>query len=204
MNATPVPATLRQLPNALTIVRFAAVPVFAIAFLAAGDGAAWGAGFLFGGAAITDQIDGWLARRWHVESRFGRIADPLADRLMISVAAVLLWHEDRIPWPAALIILSRDLLLVVGYKLLAPRGLEVEVTRLGKVATWVLYFGVAMVIVTDKGTDWPVWVLWLGIALSLGAAAQYVSRARRVALQGRDGAAGGEGPPVKSQVEVDP
>jgi cardiolipin synthase (CMP-forming) len=182
VNATPVPATLRQLPNALTLVRFAAVPVFVIAFLAAGDGAAWGAGFLFGGAAITDQIDGWLARRWHVESRFGRIADPLADRLMISVAAVLLWHEDRIPWPAALIILSRDLLLVVGYKLLAPRGLEVEVTRLGKVATWVLYFGVAMVIVTRKGTDWPIWALWLGIALSLGAATQYVRRARRVAL----------------------
>ena len=75
----------------------------------AGDDAAWGAGFLFGGAAITDQLDGWLARRWHVESQFGRIADPLADRLMISVAAVLLWHDGRLPWPAALIVLSRDL-----------------------------------------------------------------------------------------------
>jgi CDP-diacylglycerol--glycerol-3-phosphate 3-phosphatidyltransferase len=182
LSSTPVPATLRQLPNALTIVRFAAVPVFIVAFLAADDRAAWGAGFLFGGAAITDQIDGWLARRWRVESRFGRIADPLADRLMISAAAVLLWHEDRIPWPAALIILSRDLLLVVGYKLLAPKGMEVEVTRLGKLATWILYLGVSMVIVTDKGTDWPVWILWGGIALSVGAAAQYVAKARRVAL----------------------
>jgi phosphatidylglycerophosphate synthase len=54
MSTTPVPATLRQLPNALTIVRFAAVPAFAVAFLAAGDGAAWGAGFLFGGAAHAD------------------------------------------------------------------------------------------------------------------------------------------------------
>ncbi len=179
MESARVPATLRQLPNALTLVRFAAVPVFVLAFLAAGDGAAWGAGFLFGGAAITDQIDGWLARRWHVESRFGRIADPLADRLMISAAAVLLWHEDRIPWPAALIVLSRDLLLVVGYKLLAPKGVEVEVTGVGKVATWILYLGVSMVIVTHKGTDWPVWILWAGIALSLGAAAQYVLRAQR-------------------------
>jgi CDP-diacylglycerol--glycerol-3-phosphate 3-phosphatidyltransferase len=179
MNSTPVPATLRQLPNALTIVRFAAVPAFVVAFLAAGDGAAWGAGFLFGGAAITDQLDGWLARRWHVESQFGRIADPLADRLMISVAAVLLWHEDRLPWPAAVIVLSRDLLLVIGYKLLAPRGVEVEVTLLGKIATWVLYLGVSLVIVTDKGTDWPLWIFWLGVALSTGAAAHYVARARR-------------------------
>ena len=181
---TPEPAALRQLPNALTIVRFAAVPAFVVAFLAAGDGAAWGAGFLFGGAAITDQIDGWLARRWQVESQFGRIADPLADRLMISVAAVLLWHEHRLPWPAALIVLSRDLLLVLGYRLLAPRGVEVNVTLLGKVATWVLYLGVSMVIVTDRGTDWPVWIFWVGIALSVAAAAQYVARARRTIAAG--------------------
>jgi CDP-diacylglycerol--glycerol-3-phosphate 3-phosphatidyltransferase len=184
MASAPASATFRQLPNALTVVRFLAVPAVVVAFLDAGDGAAWGAGVLFGGAAVTDQIDGWLARRWQVESRFGRIADPLADRLMISVAAVLLWHEHRLPWPAALIVLSRDLLLVLGYKLLAPRGVEVEVTMLGKVATWVLYLGVSMVIVTDRGTDWPVWIFWAGIGLSLAAAAQYVARARRTRARG--------------------
>jgi CDP-diacylglycerol--glycerol-3-phosphate 3-phosphatidyltransferase len=196
MSSAPVPATLRQLPNALTIVRFAAVPAFVVAFLAAGDGAAWGAGFLFGGAAITDQIDGWVARRWHVESQFGRIADPLADRLMISVAAVLLWHEHRLPWPAAVIILSRDLLLILGYKLLAPRGVKVEVTMLGKAATWVLYLGVSMVIVTDRGTDWPVWIFWIGIALSVAAAVHYVARARRT-VQG-----GGSTPETTNTDEV--
>jgi CDP-diacylglycerol--glycerol-3-phosphate 3-phosphatidyltransferase len=179
MSTEPVPAVLRQIPNALTIVRFAAVPAFAVAFIAAGSGAAWGAGFLFGGAAITDQLDGWLARRWHVESQFGRIADPLADRLMISVAAVLLWHEGRLPWPAALILLSRDLTLVIGYRLLAPRGVTVDVTRLGKVATWILYLGTSMVIVTDEGTQWPLWIFWAGVGLALAAAAQYVVRARR-------------------------
>jgi CDP-diacylglycerol--glycerol-3-phosphate 3-phosphatidyltransferase len=169
----------RQIPNALTIVRFAAVPAFVVAFLAAGDGAAWGAGVLFGGAAITDQLDGWLARRWHVESQFGRIADPLADRLMISVAAVVLWHEGRLPWPGALILLSRDLTLIVGYRLLAPRGVTVDVTPLGKAATWILYLGISMVIVTDKGTHWPLWIFWAGVALALAAAAQYIARARR-------------------------
>ena len=179
MRTESVSATVRQIPNALTIVRFAAIPAFVVMFLAAGDDAAWGAGFLFGGAAVTDQLDGWLARRWHVESQFGRIADPLADRLMISAAAVLLWHEGRLPWPAALIVLSRDVLLVVGYKLLAPQGVTVEATRLGKAATWILYLGLGMVIVTDKGTDWPLWIFWFGLALALGAAAQYVTTARR-------------------------
>jgi len=179
MTTESVPAVLRQLPNALTIVRFAAVPVFAIALLDAGEGAAWGAGIIFGAAAITDQIDGWLARRWHVESQFGRIADPLADRLMISVAAVLLWYEGRLPWPGALIVLLRDVILVVGYKLLAPKGVTVEVTMLGKAATWILYLGLALLIVTDEATRWPLWIFWLGVALALGAGAQYVLRARR-------------------------
>jgi CDP-diacylglycerol--glycerol-3-phosphate 3-phosphatidyltransferase len=179
MSADSVSPLLRQLPNALTIVRFVAVPVFAVALLDAGDGAAWGAGIIFGAAAITDQIDGWLARRWHVESQFGRIADPLADRLMISVAAVLLWYEGRLPWPGAVIVLLRDVILVVGYKLLAPRGVTVEVTMLGKVATWILYAGLAFLIVTDESTSWPLWIFWLGVVLALGAGAQYVARARR-------------------------
>ena len=52
----------------------------------AGDAHSWPAGIVFGVAGVTDQIDGFLARRWHVESRFGKIADPLADRLMIDAA----------------------------------------------------------------------------------------------------------------------
>ena len=74
---------------------------------------------------ITDQLDGWLARRWHVESGFGKVADPLADRLMIDVCVVLLVVYDRLPW-IALVILLRDLLLVGGYKLVVPRGYEVR------------------------------------------------------------------------------
>ena len=83
----------RHIPNALTILRFAAIPVFVWLFLSAGDGAAWGAGLFFAGAALTDQFDGYLARRWHVESAFGKVADPLADRLMIDVAAILLFVD---------------------------------------------------------------------------------------------------------------
>jgi CDP-diacylglycerol--glycerol-3-phosphate 3-phosphatidyltransferase len=156
------------------------VPAFAVLFIAAGKGAAWGAGIFFGAAAITDQVDGFLARRWHVESQFGRIADPLADRLMISVAAVLLWWHDRLPWPGALLVLGRDLILIVGYKLLAPRGVTVHVNTLGKAATWVLYAALSFLIVTEQGTDWPLWLFWVGVALAIAAAAQYLARAWRV------------------------
>jgi CDP-diacylglycerol--glycerol-3-phosphate 3-phosphatidyltransferase len=168
----------RQLPNALTIVRFAAIPVFAWLYLEAGDGPAWGAGLFFAGAALTDQLDGYLARRWHVESRFGKVADPLADRLMIGTAVVLMWASGRLPPAAAVVILARDLLLVVGYKLLAPRGFELDVTFLGKLATWIVYAGLGFVLVTEEGTSWPLVILWVGIGLALAAGVQYLMRAR--------------------------
>jgi CDP-diacylglycerol--glycerol-3-phosphate 3-phosphatidyltransferase len=176
---------LRQhIPNALTILRFAAIPVFVWLYLDAGDGAAWGAGVFFAGAAFTDQLDGWLARRWHVESRFGKIADPLADRLMIGTAVVLMWATGRLPAVAAIVILARDLVLVLGYKLLAPRGFELEITFLGKLATWVLYAALAFLIVTEEGTTWPLVLVWIGIALAVAAAAQYVVRARAIVGRG--------------------
>src|SRR4026207_327008 len=91
----------RSIPNALTIARFLAIPVFVWLYLDAGDGPAWGAAIFFAAAAATDQLDGYLARRWHVESSFGKVADPLADRLMIGPAAVLICGKHRIPMLAA-------------------------------------------------------------------------------------------------------
>jgi cardiolipin synthase (CMP-forming) len=177
----------RHVPNALTIVRFAAIPVFAWLYLDAGEGAAWGAGVFFAGAALTDQLDGYLARRWEVQSRFGTVADPLADRLMLGTAVVLMAATGRIPVVAAAVVLGRDLLLVLGYKLLAPRGFELDVTFLGKLATWIMYAALALALVTEEGTIWPIVILWIGIALALGAGAQYVLRASRVMKgEGRD------------------
>ena len=176
---------LRQrIPNALTIARFAAIPIFAWLYLEAGDGPAWGAGIFFGAAAFTDQLDGFLARRWHVQSSFGKVADPLADRLMIGTAVVLMWATGRIPLLAALIILARDLVLILGYKVVAPSGYELEVTSLGKLATWVLYAALGFVLVTEEGTNWPLVLLWIGVVLAIGAGVQYVRRARNV-VRGR-------------------
>jgi CDP-diacylglycerol--glycerol-3-phosphate 3-phosphatidyltransferase len=169
----------RTIPNALTIVRFAAIPVFVALYVGAGDGPAWGAGVFFAGAAFTDQLDGYLARRWHVESAFGKVADPLDDRLMIMVAVILLWLDGRLPLLGALIVLSRDLLLVLGYKVLVPRGYSFEVTFLGKLATWVLYASICLVIVTAKGTEWPLVLFWTGVGLALVAALDYGLRVRR-------------------------
>ncbi len=175
----------RHIPNALTLLRFAAIPIFVWLFLGAGDGAAWGAGLFFAGAALTDQLDGYLARRWNVESAVGKIADPLADRLMIGFAVVLLWLEGRLPFAAMVVIIARDVVLVLGYKLVVPRGYDFEVSFLGKLATWVLYASLCFLIVTPKGTNWPLVLVWIGVTLAVAAAVEYVFRARREVVRSR-------------------
>ena len=177
MRAVPTP--LAQLPNALTVVRLLLIPVFVVLVLDGDGGYSWPAAIVFGVAGITDQVDGFLARRWHVESRFGKIADPLADRLMIDAAVVLLWLEGRLPLAALAVILGRDILLMGGYKLVVPRGYDFEVNLLGKTATWILYAALTATMVTRDGTDWPLWLFWAGVGLALLAAVQYLVKARR-------------------------
>src|SRR6478609_10418253 len=142
MAARAVPAPLAAIPNLLTIGRLILIPVFVVLLLVSDGGHSWPAAIVFGVAGVTDQVDGWLARRWHVESEFGKFADPLADRLMIDTAVVMLVIADRLPWAALIVILARDAFLIVGTKLVLPRGYQFSVSLLGKAATWVLYAGI--------------------------------------------------------------
>jgi len=178
MAARAVPAPLAQIPNALTVFRLILIPVFVALLVAADGGHSWPAAIVFGVAGVTDQIDGWLARRWQVESSFGKIADPLADRLMIDAAVLLLWHADRLPW-VALAIPARDLALIAGYKLVVGRGYDFSVNLAGKIATWLLYASLAFVMVTREGTDWPLWIFWAGVAVAAVSLLGYLLKARR-------------------------
>jgi CDP-diacylglycerol--glycerol-3-phosphate 3-phosphatidyltransferase len=179
MATRAVPVPLQQLPNALTIARLLLIPIFVVLMLSAEGGHSWAAGVVFGIAGITDQVDGFLARRWHVESDFGRIFDPLADRLMIDAAVILLYIADHMPLAGLIVIVGRDVVLMAGYKAIAPQGYELKVNMLGKAATWLLYAGIFFLLVTDKSTHWPYWVFWAGLGLALISAAAYAVGAWR-------------------------
>jgi CDP-diacylglycerol--glycerol-3-phosphate 3-phosphatidyltransferase len=171
----------RQLPNALTIARILLIPVYVWLITTCEGGRSWAAAIVFGIAGATDQIDGFLARRWHVESRFGQFADPLADRLMIDAAVILLIHAGRLPW-LALLIPARDLVALVGTPVLLGRGYEFQVNLLGKVATWLLYAALGFIMATHHGTQWPLWLFWSGLALGLISLGEYALKARREVL----------------------
>ena len=180
MSASAVPAPLAALPNALTLLRLLLIPLFVLLLVPADDGHSVAAALVFGVAGVSDYLDGWLARRLNVQSDFGRVADPLADRLMIDAAVILLvLVHDRLPWAALAIIIARDVLLIAGYKLLMPRGYELNVNFLGKSATWVLYFALFFVLLTERSADWPLWVFWFGVVLAVAAGGQYLLTAVR-------------------------
>ncbi len=171
----------RHLPNALTIGRLVLLPVYVVLIAVCDGGRSWPAAIVFGVAGVTDQIDGFLARRWHVESAFGKIADPLADRLMIDAAVLMLLHAGRLPW-AALIIPARDLVVLAGTPIVLGRGYEFQVNLLGKAATWLLYASLGFVMVTHNGANWPLWIFWIGLALGLLALGEYILKARKEVL----------------------
>jgi len=179
VEARAIPQPLAQIPNALTIARLALIPIFVVLMIQAGHEPSWPAGVVFGIAGITDQVDGFLARRWHVESRFGKIADPLADRLMIDAAVILLVAYDRLPWAGLVVILGRDILLLAGARFVNPNGIEVEVNTVGKAATWILYAAIFFRIVMHPSTHWPLVLFWVGLLLALVAGVLYLRTARR-------------------------
>ena len=176
VTAPTIRAPFAYLPNALTVARLLVIPVFVALVLASDAGHSWAAAILFGAAAVTDQIDGFLARRWHVESAFGKIADPLADRLLIDAAVILLWHAGRLPW-VALLIPARDVALMAATPLAIGRGYKFEVNLLGKIATWGLYASLAFVMCTHAGTRWPLWIFWAGFAVAVLSVVFYVRKA---------------------------
>jgi cardiolipin synthase (CMP-forming) len=175
------------LPNALTLLRLLAIPVVLLLLLAERDVAAVGVFVL---AAITDFLDGVIARRWGGTSYLGAVLDPVADRLMLSSVAVVLALRGILPFWAVAILVGRDILALVGS--LAFRG-KIRVNKVGKAATAILMTSVA-VIMYRPGTPGEILgevMFALGLGLSLVAGALYVGKVKKL----YNGNAGGGGKP---------
>lgn len=175
--ADAVPLRYR-LPNALTVARLVALPFFWVLLAGAPDGQSVAAGVLFAAASLTDWLDGYLARRLQYSTRFGRMADPLADRLLIDSAVLLLWWHDRLPWIVPVLILSRDIVLLIAQRAAAARGYELTVIYLGKAATAILMVGLGLIMVTPPDVHWPAYLVEVGLGLSLLAGALYLGTVR--------------------------
>ena len=139
-----------NLPNILTWIRIAAIPVIVYCFFSSMDFARPIAGIVFGLAAITDVLDGYAARKLGQTSRFGEFLDPVADKLMVAVALVLIVQSDpRIVIALiAMIIIGREITVSALREWMAGLGAreEVKVSVAGKVKTTLQMFGIAFMV----------------------------------------------------------
>lgn len=126
------------IPNALSAVRLALVPVFLVLVVEGNDVAAL---IVLVVSSLTDFLDGVIARRWGQVTRLGQLLDPAADRLLIFAAIVGLALRDVIPWWLVAVIVGRDVFLLVLGVVLANHGFgPIPVHRLGKIATFCLLY----------------------------------------------------------------
>ena len=127
------------IPTALTLFRILLLPVMVVVFYAPFMGANVAAAFIFIAAAITDWLDGWIARRWNMGSAFGAFLDPVADKLMVGVTLFLLVQENPTPLMAitSAIIVGREISISALREWMAEIGqrAHVRVATLGKVKT---------------------------------------------------------------------
>lgn len=164
---------VKWLPNALTAGRLVAVVPFTVLLARADNALSTGAAALFAVASATDFLDGYLARHAHALSRFGRIVDPLADRLLINLALILLVYHQRIEWWLAAPVLLRDALLAALFRA-RHEATEVHVNLVGKSATAAIMLSVFLLMIVDR--DWPKAIYALGVLLSVLAAFRYIKQ----------------------------
>lgn len=166
------PARLRWLPNALSVARLLAVPWLLTVLIRAEGPASPTAAVIFGAVAATDFVDGALARRLGAETRFGRIVDPLADRLLVTVGLVGVALLDRVNPAGPAILFAREVLIILGFAWLLRRGIEMRVDLAGKISSALAMLGIGGVMLIDA--TWVEVLFWVAVAASVLTFAHYI------------------------------
>ena len=193
MERTAARPSLTTLPNVLTYGRIAAIPLMAACFLLVKtDTGRWSALAVFALACFTDWLDGYLARVLSQQSTLGRMLDPIADKLLVGTALLLLVNDGTIDfitiW-AAIIILCREILVSGLREYLAELNVKVHVTRLAKWKTTLQMAALGVLIAGPAGDKFfpavtltCTMLLWGAALLTLWTGYDYLKAAVRHAI----------------------
>jgi len=179
-----------KIPNILTIGRIVIVPVFILTFYLPGTLGDWIPFFIFVLASFTDFLDGLLARLYKEESKLGELLDPIADKIIVASALVLLVMDKTIinyEVVAAIIILTREILISGLREFLAKVQVTMPVSRLGKSKTFIQMFAIAILLTGESGNklvsfgDYNahsvgIVLLWVAAFLTLYTGYDYVKK----------------------------
>ena len=173
-----------NLPNKLTILRVILIPFFLVALMVSCiPGGKWIALVIFCVAAITDTLDGQIARKYNLITNFGKFMDPLADKLLVCSAMIALIELDRIPAWVVIIIIAREF-IISGFRLIAAdKGIVIAAGWWGKIKTVVQMFMI-IILICDFGGD-TVWVveqifIYAALALTIISLIDYLAKNKDV------------------------
>jgi cardiolipin synthase len=180
------------IPNLISVVRLACLPVF-LWLLFGRDDRAYAA-WLLAALGVTDFLDGYIARHFDQVSNLGKILDPVADRLIFIVGGGAILVDGSVPTWFALTVLARELLVGGATLVLAAMGARrIDVTWFGKAGTFGLLMAFPLFLAHESALEWWQGFAWLtgipGLVLSYYAAVLYVPMARRALAESRGPAA---------------
>jgi CDP-diacylglycerol--glycerol-3-phosphate 3-phosphatidyltransferase len=168
------------IPNVLTMIRLLLVPVFVVLFLKGHKMASLG---VFIAASLTDMLDGYLARKLNQITDFGKLFDPLADKLMVLSAMVCQGIAGVFPWSAIIIVACKELFMVIGGLLMLKNDVVVYSNYVGKAAQVCFILSLVLAFFHDelaaRGVQLDIILLWMTVALALCAMVIYIIGAVR-------------------------
>lgn len=170
-----------NLPNVLTVLRILLVPVLVVALLSETDNGDLLAAFVFALASFTDAMDGYLARARNAITTFGKLMDPIADKLLIIAALVALVSLNRVAAWVAMVIIARELTVTVTRMQANQQGVVIAANWWGKAKTIVQVAAIFCLIAV--GFPSPVWVdalVYGAVAITIVSGVDYFFGLRRV------------------------
>lgn len=153
-------------PTWLTLLRIVLIPVLVLVFYLPYSWTNFAAAFIFVLAAVTDWLDGWIARRYHLYSAFGAFLDPVADKLMVAVSLFLIVQDNPTMWMAiwAAVIVGREIAVSALREWMAELGQRatVKVAALGKIKTIVQMVALSCLLYASTPGDQALADIWMG------------------------------------------
>ncbi len=168
-----------NLPNKLTMLRIICVPVFCVLYA---KGMYVAALIVFAAASLTDMLDGYIARKYNLVTNFGKIMDPLADKILVYSAFCLMIQDMTIPAWMLIVILFREFLVAGMRTVAASEGIVIAAGITGKIKTVLQMFAVLMLIPHFQGA-WNTAaqvMLWASVVMTVVSGVEYVWQNRQV------------------------
>jgi len=180
-----------NLPNALTLLRILAVPVVVVALLGETPNGDELAAAVFALAALTDGLDGYFARSRDAITTFGKLMDPLADKLLITAALVSLVSLNRLQAWVAMVIIAREIAVTGLRAIAAERGVVIAASWMGKLKTVLQIAAIFALIAANPAPVWVNVLVYVAVAVTVISGADYFLGIRRRLEEERETRAGG-------------